>query len=91
MRNLVAIAIADCPRRPQAAPTFFDRIQQGTFPNNVEIGILLPSKGHIGEILGGGRRANRHRWLAQLGIGVLNGVDQCDRDIAGRKGYTNLL
>ena len=52
--NPVARAIPDGARRPQAAPAVDDRGKQGLIADDVQVGVLLASKGEIGQVFSRG-------------------------------------
>ena len=48
MADTVSCPVADGPRRPQTAPAIDDRFEQGHLADDIEKGILLSGKRHIG-------------------------------------------
>ncbi len=63
--DAVALAIANGPGGPQAAPTVDDGLGQGVHTQDVEEGVLLPGEGHVRQILGGGGGAHGHGAASQ--------------------------
>ena len=53
--------VRDSPGCPQTRPAFFHRFQQGSFPLNIEVGILLTGKTGCGQVLGGGGGTHGNR------------------------------
>jgi hypothetical protein len=50
----ITYAVNDRARRPKAAPAIHDRLAQRIITQDVQEGILLSSKGQVGQVLGGG-------------------------------------
>jgi hypothetical protein len=69
-RDVMACTVADRPRRPQRSPATLDGIEHHRFTVHVEVGLLLASKRHLRQILGGGRgtHGDGHITPAKLGI-----------------------
>ncbi len=58
LRDGVPGAVAERAGRPQAAPAPHDRVLQRFGARHVQVGVLLPGKGKIGQVFSGGRRAH---------------------------------
>ena len=60
------VPVGHGPGRPQGCPAVPYGRHDGIGAAYVEVGVLLAGEGHVGEILGVGRRAHRHRRVVAL-------------------------
>ena len=63
-------AVTDGPRRPQRCPAPPDRVEHGRLAADVQVRVMLPSRGHAGQVLHGRRGPDRDRHVvAQARVG----------------------
>ena len=56
-------AVADRPLGPQRGPAAAGGVEHGVGADDVEVGVLLTGEAGPGQVLGGGRGADRHRYV----------------------------
>ena len=82
-------AVADGPLGPQRGPAAPGGVQHGVGAHDVEVGVLLTREAGPGQVLGGGRGTDRHRYVvAERAVARGDGVGQIvrHRGARGRSG-----
>ena len=90
VRDGVAQPVADGARRPQAAPAVDHGCAQLPLADHVQEGVLLTSKGQLGQVFGRGRGAHSHRWSAERAVGFDQRVGDLVRQLFRRKSRSDL-
>ena len=88
-------AVGDGAVRPQRGPAAAHGVEERLAPHDVQVGVLLAGETGRGQVLGGGRRPDRHRHVRLPGAGRIRAVvpgtqaavgrDDGRRDVVGQR------
>ena len=76
LSETLVVTVGNGPVGEEAGKALLAVFDQGVNPADIQVGFLLAGKGGIGQVLGSGRRTDRHvNVLAVLGLHLLVGLD----------------